>query len=590
MTILQNVEVKNIARKRFKTYSQNMCTTKTLKKRLPIAQWLPTYTYNILIEDFIAGVTVGLAAIPQGMAYAVIAGLSPEYGLYAGIMGGFVYLFFGGCKDVSVGPTAIMSALVARYISGYSADFAVLAAFLAGITELALGILNLGFLVQFISKPVLCGFTTAAAFQISMSQFKSLFGLAGLSGNYFADSFVNFVRNIKTAKIWDSALGLSTIVMLMLLKQLGHGCTRTDNLAKQIKFYVSISRNAIVVLIGILIAYLVKVTTATESLTVIGEIPSGLPTFQLPPFSTLVGNTTYSFIDMVQTLGPQSLVLPLVSILEIVAIGSAFSGGVPIDASQEMIALGLCNIMGSFVSGMPVTGSFSRAALNNDSGAQTPAGGIVTACLVALAISVMTSVFYFIPKSTLAGLIIAAMISMTELTIFVKLWRNSKRELTVSLITISFCLFYGLEFGILIGIAVDAVLLLLSSSKPYVDVSVVSGEKGEVLIVLLSDRLSYCSADYVWRAILNAARRHDKKSTLIIDGTNLRSIDTTVTFKILSVVKDLEKKSISVVFLNFGSEVKNFFYNISPESQGKFMIATDSMELISKLSIPCVVY
>lgn len=589
MATLPNVEHTNF-RRRLKTCSQNMCTTKTLKKRLPIVQWLPTYTFSSLIQDFIAGTTVGLAAIPQGMAYAVIAGLSPEYGLYAGIMGGFVYLFFGGCKDVAVGPTAIMSALVARYISGYSADFAVLAAFLAGVIELVLGIFHLGFLVQFISKPVLSGFTTAAVFQISTSQFKSLFGLAGPSGNYFADSVSNFIRNIKTFKVCDSILGLSTIVILMLLKRLGQGCTRTDKLSKQFRFYISISRNAIVVFIGIIIAYLVKVITNTEPLTVIGVIPRGIPTFQLPPFSTLVGNETYSFIDIIQALGPQSLVLPMVSILEIVAIASAFSGGVPIDASQEMIALGLCNIMGSCVSGMPVTGSFSRAALNNDSGAQTTAGGIVTSSLVILAISLMTTVFYFIPKPTLAGLIIAAMISMTEFSIFVKLWRNSKRELMVSLITVFVCLFYGLEFGILIGIAVDAVLLLLSSSKPNVNISSVSGEKDTVTVVLLSDRLSYCSADYLRRAILRAARLNENCSALVIDGTNIRSIDTTVVLNILSVVKDLEKKHVTVLFFNFGSDVKILFLNLSPESEGKFKTAANPMELISQLSISCVSY
>ncbi|CAK1552605.1 unnamed protein product [Leptosia nina] len=362
-------------RRRVKKSFKRVCSKKTVKRKLPILQWLPTYTFGALIQDIIAGITVGLTAIPQGIANALIAGLSPEYGLNAGLLGGVVYVFVGSCKDITVGPTAIIGAMISKYVD-YSADFAVLATFLAGVVEFLMGALNFGFLVEFISVPVISGFTTAAALQIAASQLKSLFGLAGSSGNFFAQSVVNFFKNIKTSRLWDPVLGFGTIFSLMLLKRLGQGCSITGGISQKIRWYLSLSRNAVVVIIGMLIAFIIKQAIGEEPMILVGNITRGLPTPSLPPFSTTVGNETYNFIDMLQVFGPGSLVIPLVSTLEAVAIAKAFSGGLQVDSNQEMMALGLCNIASSFVSSMPITGSFTKTALNHASGVRTPAGGI----------------------------------------------------------------------------------------------------------------------------------------------------------------------------------------------------------------------
>ncbi|XP_026329442.1 sodium-independent sulfate anion transporter-like [Hyposmocoma kahamanoa] len=437
-----------------------------MKKKLPIVEWLPQYNVTTLIQDIIAGITVGLTAIPQGIAYAVVAGLSPEYGLYAGLLGGFVYLFFGSCKDITIGPTAIVSTMTAKYVTEYSSDFAVLAAFLSGLVELAMGVLHLGFILEFISQPVITGFTNAAALQIASSQLKALLGLNGSAGHVFYESIINFFQNITTVQLWDSVLGITTIITLFLLKSLGKGCTRTDGFTKCLKWFISLGRNAIVVILGIIIAYSLKASKGTEPFTLIGDIGSGLPSIRLPPFSTTVGNETYTFTDMIQVLGPQSIVLPLVSILESVAIAKAFAGNRPVDATQEMMAIGLCNIVGSFIRSMPVTGSFTRTAINHASGVQTPAGGIFTGLLILLALSLLTSTFYYIPKATLAGLIITAMFSMMEYTIFIRLWKNSKRELVVLTTTITVSLIVGLEYGIITGILFEAIMLLYGNSRP----------------------------------------------------------------------------------------------------------------------------
>lgn len=561
-------------RKRFK----KSCSVKTVKKRLPIIAWLPQYNVTTLIQDIIAGITVGLTAIPQGIAYAIVAGLSPEYGLYAGLIGGFVYLLFGSCKDITIGPTALMAALTAKYVAGNSPDFAVLAAFLSGVVELVMGILHLGFLVEFISQPVITGFTNGAALQIASSQLKALLGLSGSAGSVSYESIINFCKNIITIQLWDSLLGITTIIILLLLKRLGQGCSRTDGFAKRMKWFISLGRNAVVVIFGLIIAYALKAATGTEPLTLIGDIRGGLPTFQPPPFSTTVGNETYTFIDMVQVLGPQSIVLPLVAILESVAIAKVFAGSRPVDATQEMMAVGLCNIIGSFLRSMPVTGSFTRTAINYASGVQTPAGGIFTGLLILLALSLMTSTFYYIPKATLAGLIITAMFHMMDFKIFIRLWKNSKRELIVLLATVLVSLIAGLEYGIVTGALLEASMLLYKNARPRVSINSVSdGITGAVIISLL-DSVSYCAAEHVRRTILKTSTG----SWTIIDGTNLTSLDTTVASNLMSVVNDLEQISVNVMLLNFNANVKHICVSLSPKSADKFVYAPSVSDLLNR--------
>ncbi|XP_063377763.1 sodium-independent sulfate anion transporter-like [Cydia fagiglandana] len=582
MTILTiTSENGNQVRRRQKKCSKDLCSVKTVKKRLPITEWLPEYNLTKLIQDIIAGITVGLTAIPQGIAYAVVAGLSPEYGLYAGLMGGFVYLFFGSSKDVTVGPTAIMSAMVSKYVSGYSADFAVLAAFLSGLVELGMGILHLGFLVEFISMPVISGFTTAAALQIAAGQLKSLFGLDGKSGNYFSESLYNVVINFKSIKLWDPILGFLTIGILLLLKNIGKGCSRTDGLAKQLRWFVSLARNAVVVIIGMIIAYTLKLSTGTEPLILIGDIGSGLPKIEPPPFSTTVGNETYTFSDMMSVLGPQSIVLPLVAILESVAIAKAFAGGKTVDATQEMMALGICNIVGSFTKSMPITGSFTRTAINNASGVQTPAGGVFTGFLILLALSLLTSTFYFIPKASLAGLIITAMFSMIDIDIFGRLWRNGKIELFLLIITMAFSLSIGLEYGIVAGIVVNAAILLYTVSRPSVEITTILCEKGEYLSICLPDKLSYCAAEYVRRKVLQASQ-NVRNAAIVIDGTNVKKVDSTVASNLMSVIQDLDKAGRKVMFMNFSNSIVNLCLDINPKYTDRFVIASNCEDALIK--------
>lgn len=585
MTVTNSTAKKRTISAKMRKMGKSACSVQQLRKRLPIIQWLPYYNTTKLLQDAIAGTTVALTAIPQGIAYAVVTGLSPEYGLYAGLMGGFVYLFFGGSKDITVGPTAVVSAMTAKYVIGRSADFAVLAAFLSGIVELAMGVLQLGFLVDFISGPVINGFTTAAAFQIASGQLKSLLGLEGPAGHVFSGSIYYFTQNVTTAKLWDSVLGISTIATLFLLKRFGQGCSRTGNGIEKLRWFISLARNAIVVFAGMIIAYILKVVTNTEPLRLIGDIGSGLPSFSAPPFSTSVGNETYTFFDMLNVYGPQSIVLPLVSILESVAVAKAFAGGAQLDATQEMIALGFCNIIGSFVRSLPVTGSFTRTALNNASGVQTPAGGIFTSCIIILALSLLTSTFYFIPKSSLAGLIITAMYSMVHFDIFVNLWRNSKRELLILLLTMAVSLTAGLEFGIMAGTLAEAVILLYRSARPTVQVKTVKTESMELIVIPLNDRITYCAAEYVRSTIFKAALKKCLGNFIVVDGTDLRNMDSTVAANLMAGVKDLEKNSVNIIFMNFTPKLQRMCTDMAPKMNDKFITGRSYEDCIEKAGV-----
>lgn len=252
-------------------FRNGCCSEKMVKKRLPILQWLPSYERQFFVEDLVAGLTVGLTVIPQGIAYAVVAGLEPQYGLYSAFMGCFVYALFGSCKDVTIGPTAIMSLMVQVHVANLGPAFAILSAFLVGCVVLGLGLLNLGFLVQFISMPVTAGFTSAAAITIASGQVKSLLGLPGQS-NEFLDSWENVFHNIHLTRLWDTVLGVATIVILLAMMQLKNLTGRWKAAGK----YLSLSRNALVVIGGTVLAYLLSMGGETPFLLT-GELIATSP-------------------------------------------------------------------------------------------------------------------------------------------------------------------------------------------------------------------------------------------------------------------------------------------------------------------------
>lgn len=547
------------------------CGKKLIKKRFPVLGWLPHYKPRYLIQDFIAGLTVGLTAIPQGIAYAVVAGLTPEYGLYSDFMASFIYIIFGTCKDITIGPTALMALMVQTY-TPISPDFAILSTFLTGCIITIFGLLNLGFLVQFISTPVTAGFTTAAAITIGCGQINSLFGIASKS-NKFVDSWENFFTKINETRPWDATLGITTLVFLLLLRKLRDLKGPLKGFGK----YISLSRNAIAVIIGTLIAYLCE-SNGSHPFKLTGKMKSGLPPFKPPPFSTDIKNGTehLDFTDMISTLGTSVISIPIISILESVAISKAFSRGKTVDATQEMVALGICNVFGSFVSSMPVTGSFTRTVVNNASGVRTTLGGIVTGVLVLLALGLLTETFYYIPKATLSAIIIGAMIFMVHFEKPVMIWKTKKIDIIPYAVTVLICLFVELEIGIICGIATSVIFILYETSRPQI---VFKNEKllgYEILSITPNQSLVFSSAEHLkYRIIKNVSAMSTDNKFVVINGELVHTIDTTVALNLLSMLEDLKILNCDVIFWNWRKETAGIAWRLSKDLGKHFQTGTN---------------
>uniref|UniRef100_A0A5G2R5I2 Solute carrier family 26 member 11 n=1 Tax=Sus scrofa TaxID=9823 RepID=A0A5G2R5I2_PIG len=468
-------------------------STETMQKRLPFLAWLPNYTWYALKMDFIAGISVGLTVIPQALAYAEVAGLPPQYGLYSAFMGCFVYFFLGTSRDVTLGPTAIMSLLVSFYTFREPA-YAVLLAFLSGCIQLGMGFLRLGFLLDFISCPVIKGFTSAAAITIGFGQIKNLLGLQHIPRQFFLQVYQTF-HNIGETRCMPALPGWGLPPPEVYWPRYPEHAGFTGGLSLSV-----LARNALVVSFAALVAYSFEVT-GYQPFVLTGKTPEGLPDPSIPPFSVATTNGTISFTQMVQGMGAGLAVVPLMGLLESIAVAKSFASqnNYRVDANQELLAIGLTNILGSLFSSYPVTGSFGRTAVNAQSGVCTPAGGLMTGerALVLLSLDYLTSLFYYIPKSALAAVIIMAVAPLFDTKILGTLWRVKRLDLLPLCVTFLLC-FWEVQYGILAGtlVSVDS----LPSPHRYPQVS-----EGPVLILQPSSGLHFPAIETLREMVLSRA-------------------------------------------------------------------------------------
>ncbi|XP_051015134.1 LOW QUALITY PROTEIN: sodium-independent sulfate anion transporter [Acomys russatus] len=556
------------------------CSRVALQRRLPILAWLPAYSLHWLRMDFIAGLSVGLTVIPQALAYAEVAGLPPQYGLYSAFTGCFVYLFLGTSRDVTLGPTAVMSLLVSLYTFREPA-YAVLLAFLSGCVQLAMGLLHLGFLLDFISCPVIKGFTSAATITIGFGQIKNLLGLRNIPRQFFLQVYHTFLH-IGETRVGDAVLGLACVVLLLVLK-VTHKHTPPPHpetpfgvkFSRGLVWTVTTARNALVVSSAALIAYSFEVT-GHHPFVLTGKIAEGLPPVQTPPFSVTTDNKTISFSQMVQDMGPGLAVVPLMGLLESIAVAKSFASqnNYRIDANQELLAIGLTNVLGSFVSSYPVTGSFGRTAVNAQSGVCTPAGGLVTGVLVLLSLDYLTSLFYYIPKSALAAVIITAVAPLFDVAIFRRLWRIKRLDLLPLCVTFLLS-FWEIQYGILAGTLVSLLLLLHSVARPKTQVS-----EGQILVLQPASGLHFPAIDALREAILNRALEASPARHTVLECTHVSSIDYTVVAGLGELLEDFQQRGVSLAFVGLqvpvlrtllAADLKGFRYFSTLDEAEKFL-------------------
>ncbi|XP_065173234.1 sodium-independent sulfate anion transporter-like [Atheta coriaria] len=542
-----------------------------VKEVVPILGWLPHYNTETALGDLIAGITVGLTLIPQSIAYAALAGLEPQYGLYSSLCGGFIYACFGTVKDLNIAPTALISLLTYSYIKDTSSpEVAIFLCFSAGLLQFLFGVFKLGFLVDFVSAPVVSGFTSAGAITIAASQVKSMLGL-----KFRAESFIEVVyhvfANITKAKLGDTALSLVCCVLLIGLREVRRwGLAPSVPNASRNKiaiWFISVGRNALIVITTSVCAYFLH----SDVFTLTNTVPDGLPQFA-PPFKLAdVG-------EHVRQLYTGILVVALVAILSNMAIAKSFSSGKVLNASQEMSTLGLCNIVGSFFGSFPVNASFSRAALNHASGARTTFGGIYTGIMVILSLTFLTKYFIFIPKAALASVIFCAVIYMVEIEIVKNLWQTTRIELIPLAATFLWSLADSIERGILVGVVVDLLLIVWFISKPKIKDEIVVMDHISYLQLALVGSLTYISGESVrektHRVVKkchnvtvtdsgpNANNPEIKCLLIVFDCNKLQRVDYSATKALGALMADFvetnrnSKEKVEIVFLDLNEKLR----------------------------------
>uniref|UniRef100_A0A7N6B1W0 Sodium-independent sulfate anion transporter n=1 Tax=Anabas testudineus TaxID=64144 RepID=A0A7N6B1W0_ANATE len=511
--------------------ARGCCSYSTLKAWLPILSWLPKYNLRWLQMDLLAGLTVGLTTVPQALAYAEVAGLPVQYGLYSAFMGGFIYTLLGTSKDVTLGPTAIMSLLCFSVVGGQP-HRAVLLSLLCGLIQAVMALLRLGFLLDFISYPVIKGFTCAAAVTIGFGQVKNILGLKGIPQQFFLEVYYTFYK-IPEARTGDVVLGLlclTLLVMLMFMKtSLGSDDGPTSyRVTRKIVWAVATMRNALIVVAASLVAFSWDVS-GHHVFTITGKTTQGSPTVQ---------------IVTVRSTGQGLAMIPFMGLLESIAIAKSFASqnDYRINANQELLAIGVTNIMGSFVSAYPVTGSFGRTAVNSQTGVCTPAGGIITSAIVLLSLAFLMPAFYYIPKASLAAVIICAVAPMVDYRIVTKMWRISKLDLFPFIVTFLMS-FWEVQYGIIGGVAVSGVLLLYNTARPQIKVT-----GRNVLVMELNNGLSFPATEYLSHVIHTQALQVSPPRSVVLDCLHVSVIDFTVISELRDLLRQFKLRDVRLVF------------------------------------------
>jgi len=437
------------------------------KRYLPCLAWMKDYSMQVFADDLLAAIVVMIMLVPQSLAYAMLAGLPAEVGLYASIVPLMVYAVFGTSRTLSVGPVAIISLMTAAALGRLElADTqaymtaALTLALLSGLILLLMGLLKLGFLANFLSHPVIAGFITASALIIALSQLQHILGI-NVSGQNLPELMRASIALINDGATinWPTVMvGTGTLLYLIWARQ--YLAALLHNIGLPVRAAALVARVSPVLAVVVTIALAWQLDLETTGVALTGAVPAGLPGLTLPDFS----------VDVWLTLIGSATLIAVIGFVESVSVaqGLAARRRQRIDPDQELIALGNSNIAAAFTGGFPVTGGFARSVVNFDAGAATPAAGFLAALMIALATFFLMPVLAWLPKATLAATIIVAVLALVDFSILKKAWNYARADFLAVSVTIVLTLLAGVEIGVASGILVSVLVHVYKSSRPHV--------------------------------------------------------------------------------------------------------------------------
>jgi SulP family sulfate permease len=529
-----------------------------MKRYLPILEWLPEYNRQMLANDGMAGLIVAIMLVPQGMAYALLAGLPPEVGLYASIVPLVFYGLLGSSRALAVGPVAIVSLMVATTLGtlaeagtvGYVAG-AVLLAFLSGAILLGMGLARLGFLVNFLSHPVISGFSSAAALVIGFSQLKHLLGFDIPRSHLITETIWHAIEGISLINPATFGIAAMSLAILLVWKGRLGGWMKTAGVNASVTDAVSKSGPLVAVLVTTLVVFFFDLNQSA-GVAIVADIPAGLPPLALPDFN----------LALMQELLPAALLISLVGFLESVSVAKSLASKrrQKIDANQELLALGAANIGASFTGGYPVTGGFSRSLVNFTAGAVTPLASIITAVLVAITVLVLTPLLYFLPKATLAAIIVVAVANLIDFKIVRSTWAYNKTDALSLIVTFLAVLTIGIELGIVIGAGLSIALYLYRTSRPHIAVVGRVGETEhfrnvlrhkvhtdeDILIVRVDESLYFANTAYLEDELLGRIADQPQINHLVLIMSAVNFIDASALETLETLIVRLRDAGVTV--------------------------------------------
>ena len=528
-----------------------------LLKVFPFVIWLRDYKVSMLRSDLLAGITVSVVLMPQAMAYAMLAGLPPVYGLYAAAVTPFIAGLWGSLRQLSTGPIAIMSLLVLTTLTPMAEpgsrqyiELAFLLAFMVGILYLGIGLFRLGEFMSFISHSTVKGFTSAAALIIIATQLPHLLGIQVSRHEYIFQMFAEIVKGLTKVHPVTFVLGLAAFVIIYGIK----------------KVRPTYPAGLIALVLTSLTVILLKLQD--YGIVIVGDIPGGLPHLHVPPFD---------FTIVSSLIGP-TVVIALVSFAETYSVGKSISNETKqkVNVNQEFIGQGLANLVGSFFQSYPVSGSFSRTAINYAVGAKAGISSVIASIIVVSALLFFTPLFSYIPRATLSALVISAVLLLFHPAEVFKLWKINRHDGVVGVSVFVLALVTKPDYALLIGVIVSLMLFLWKTMHPrivrvtkdpefnmFVNADVNNKPSCPQILQLRPDNSIYfANADYTVEKIL---KRLDEQTTpvlfLLLDFKAVGFIDITGIDELRLLHDELEERAISLAMMEVHLPVQKLFVN-----------------------------